>query len=142
MSPVSAADADQAAAVPIRGNGDALEVCLIRRRGRRDWGVPKGFIDGDDTAAQAALTEAREEAGLIGRIDGDVVGTYEYSKLGDDLTVAVFLMRVDEALPVWQEMDLRERRWVASAEAERLLARHPVAGLWPRICRRIGAGAR
>jgi 8-oxo-dGTP pyrophosphatase MutT (NUDIX family) len=128
---------DQAAVVPFRGAGDAVEICLIRRRGTERWGIPKGYIDGDDSPADAALTEAREEAGLIGRVEGAAVGTYEYSKLGDDLTVAVFVMRADEALPVWEEMDLRERRWVTLAVAARLLAQHPVSVLWDRIHRRV-----
>ena len=105
----------------------------------RRWGIPKGYIDGDDAPAQAAITEAREEAGLIGRIEGAAVGSYEYSKLGDDLLVTVFIMRVDEALPVWEEMDVRERRWVPLAEAARLLEHHPVRALWDAICRRVGA---
>lgn len=123
--------------MPVRGSGAGLEICLLRRRGVRRWGIPKGYIDGDDTPAQAAITEAREEAGLIGRIEGAAVGTYEYSKLEDDLAVAVFVMRVEEVLPVWEEMDVRERRWVALADATRLLEHHPVAVLWDAICRRI-----
>ena len=108
---------DQVAAIPVRR-----------------WGVPKGFIDGDDTPEQAALTEAREEAGLIGRIDSQAVGSYEYSKLGDRLLVEVYLMHVLEELPVWDEMDVRERHWTTLAEAGRLLERHPIRALWNAIC--------
>ena len=128
---------DQAAVVPVRRTAGDLEVCLIRRHGLRRWGIPKGFVDDADTPAQAALTEAREEAGLIGRIDGSSVGTYEYSKGGDRLIVAVYVMRVTDALPVWEEMDRRERRWMTLAEAARQLERHPVGSLWDRISPRL-----
>ncbi len=126
---------DQAAAVPVREADGRLEICLIRRHGQRRWGIPKGFIDDGDTPMEAALNEAREEAGLIGRIDGPAVGTYEYSKWGDHLSVAVFVMRVREALPVWDEMDVRERRWMTIPEAGRLLEQHPVWPLWDNIVR-------
>jgi ADP-ribose pyrophosphatase YjhB (NUDIX family) len=128
---------DQAAAVPVRRTAGELQICLIRRQGVRRWGIPKGFIDEGHTAAQAALTEAREEAGLIGRIDGPAVGTYRYSKWGGRLIVAVYVMQVESALPVWEEMDVRERRWTTLAEAERLLERHPVSSLWDAIGPRL-----
>jgi 8-oxo-dGTP pyrophosphatase MutT (NUDIX family) len=129
--------ADQVAVVPVRSESDGSEICLIRRHGARRWGIPKGYIDGDDTPQQAARTEAREEAGLTGEIEGPV-GTYEYSKWGDRLTVAVYVMRVVDVLPVWDEMELRERRWVTVTQAERLLRRHPVWPLWEAITVLIG----
>jgi 8-oxo-dGTP pyrophosphatase MutT (NUDIX family) len=136
-------DPDQAAVVPVRRTAGDLEVCLIRRHGVRRWGIPKGFVDDAATAADAALTEAREEAGLIGRIDGPCIGTYEYSKWGDRLIVAVYVMRVSDALPVWEEMDLRERHWATLTDAGRLLERHPVSSLWDVICPRLkGKGQR
>jgi 8-oxo-dGTP pyrophosphatase MutT (NUDIX family) len=129
---------DQAAAVPVRRTEGEVQICLIRRRGGR-WGIPKGFVEDGDTPAETALTEAREEAGLIGRIDGRSVGTYEYSKWGGRLIVAVYVMRVENALPVWEEMDLRERSWTALAKAERLLERHPVLSLWDVISPRLAS---
>jgi 8-oxo-dGTP pyrophosphatase MutT (NUDIX family) len=123
---------DQAAVIPIRSQSDGIQVCLIRRHGTRRWGIPKGYIDGDDTPEQAALTEAREEAGLIGEIEGSV-GTYSYAKWGGRLIVGVYMMRVIDVLPFWDEMDFREREWVTVTEAERRLKRHPVWPLWGTI---------
>lgn len=120
----------------MRRTGGELQICLIRRRGGR-WGIPKGFIENGDTPADTALIEAREEAGLVGRIDGSSVGTYQYSKWGGRLIVAVYVMRVKDALPIWEEMDARERRWVTLAKAERLLERHPVLSLWDVISPRL-----
>ena len=126
-------DPDQVAVIPVRATGPDVEVCLIRRIGRRHWGIPKGFIDEGKTAVDAALTEAREEAGLLGRIVGDAIGTYEYEKWGDRLVVAVYVMRVVDVLPVWDEMDARERRWTTVADAEDLLQRHPVLPVWESV---------
>jgi 8-oxo-dGTP pyrophosphatase MutT (NUDIX family) len=129
----SETEPDQVAVIPVRATGTDVEVCLIRRNGRRHWGIPKGFIDDGKTAMEAALTEAREEAGVLGRIVGDAIGTYEYEKWDDRLLVAVYVMRVVDVLPVWDEMDLRERRWTTVADAEHLLRRHPVLPVWESV---------
>ena len=70
--------------IPFRGTGKKLEICLIRRKGSKKWGIPKGFVERGDTSKDAALKEAFEEAGLKGRLVGDAVGNYEYQKMGDD----------------------------------------------------------
>lgn len=92
--------------------------------------MPKGFIDDGHTPIDAALTEAREEAGLLGRIEGGAIGSYSYEKWGDHLLVAVYVMRVVDVLPVWEEMDARERRWTTLEDAGQLLQGHPVLEVW------------
>ena len=118
----------QAAVIAVRNIGEDLEVCLIRRRDARGWGIPKGFIEQGDTPEETALNEAWEEAGIHGHLVGEAIGTYEYAKSGTKLAVAVYVMRVVEELTTWPEMRLRERRWVPMGEAASALARHPV---WP-----------
>lgn len=70
----------QVAVIAVRRDGEGVKVCLIRRKDSEKWGIPKGFIDRGDTAEQAALNEACEEAGLRGRIMGGSVGSYDYEK--------------------------------------------------------------
>jgi len=67
----------QAAAIAVRWKHDDLEVCLIRKMGSRNWGVPKGLVDRGDTHEETALKEAREEAGISGRLIGKSLGTYQ-----------------------------------------------------------------
>lgn len=117
-----------------------LEVCLIRRKDSRTWGIPKGFIDPGDSPEQAALTEAVEEAGLTGQILGSVVGTYDYEKRGAPFTVALFLMEVLEEQKDWREMRFRERCWFTLEESALLLTAHPVWPLWDRIKERLTPG--
>jgi 8-oxo-dGTP pyrophosphatase MutT (NUDIX family) len=128
----------QVAVVAVRRRSRDLEVCLIRRRTSNRWGVPKGFIEQGDTPEQAALTEADEEAGLLGEILGRSIGVYEYDKRGETLRVAVYVMLVTDARKRWSEMAFRERGWFALDEAVRLLKRHPVAALWQHVVREIG----
>src|SRR3990170_8646596 len=94
---------EQAGVIPFRRRKDAIEVCLIRNKGRKKWKIPKGFVDPGETVEQAALKEAWEEAGLKGRLVGDTIGSYEYDKWGMELTVAVYLMEVSNAEDEWEE---------------------------------------
>ena len=128
----------QAAVIPFRGTGKKLEVCVIRRKGsKKNWGIPKGFIDKGDSAKEAALKEAHEEAGLNGKIVGDPVGSYEYDKWGVTLAVSVYLMEVKEEDDDWDEADFRERRWMSFDEAAESLDRHPVKPLLQRAQGRL-----
>jgi phosphohistidine phosphatase len=122
----------QAAAIAIRRNGDTFEVCLIRKRRSKSWGIPKGLVDPGDTHEETALNEAWEEAGIKGRLLGDAVGTYEYEKWYTTFVVAVYVMEVLEEHDEWQEADIRERRWTSFGEAASLLINHPVRPLLDR----------
>jgi 8-oxo-dGTP pyrophosphatase MutT (NUDIX family) len=119
----------QAAVIPFRGAGRKLQVCLIRRKGSKKWGIPKGFVDRGDTPKDAALKEALEEAGLRGRLVGDAVGSYEYRKWGTKLDVTVYLMEVQEEEDEWDEEDIRDRQWASFDDAAAKLEQHPVEPL-------------
>ena len=71
----------QAAAIPVRGG----RVCLVTSSSGNRWVVPKGHFEPDKTAAQIALQEAWEEAGLIGVMRPEPVGSYVYSKFSNTL---------------------------------------------------------
>jgi 8-oxo-dGTP pyrophosphatase MutT (NUDIX family) len=103
----------QAAAIPIRDD----RVCLVTSSSGRRWVVPKGQIDPGHTAVEAALVEAWEEAGLVGALDPDPLGTYAYEKLDREFHVLVFRMAVTEVRDEWPERTLRTRVWVTLDEA-------------------------
>lgn len=101
-------------------------ICLVSSRGGKRWVVPKGCLEPGKTAAEIALQEAWEEAGLVGVLQPEPIGTYLYEKSGFTCHVTVFLMNVTETADRWPEDDFRERAWLTAAQA---LSRIDDAGL-------------
>jgi 8-oxo-dGTP pyrophosphatase MutT (NUDIX family) len=103
----------QAAAIPISDG----QVCLVTSSSGSRWVVPKGHLEPGKSAGQVALDEAWEEAGLVGILRPEPVGSYLYSKFNNVYQVIVFLMDVTEAAKAWPEDGHRRRIWVDPAEA-------------------------
>jgi 8-oxo-dGTP pyrophosphatase MutT (NUDIX family) len=107
----------QSAAIPIRGG----QICLVTSSSGKRWVIPKGMIEPGTTAGQIALQEAWEEAGLVGVLHPEPVGSYLYEKWGGTHYVTVFVMEVTDEAAVWPEYQIRQREWLSSPEAlERL----------------------
>ena len=114
----------QAAVVPYRVHADRVEIALVTSlRGKR-WIVPKGSLDDGEDAADAAIRETEEEAGLIGELAEQPIGRYRYTKQNDRYHVDVYLMRVTAVLDSWVESEYRRRRFMPVEDALTLL--HPV----------------
>ena len=125
------APVEQACVCPYRYRDGSLEICLITSSNGRRWGFPKGTIEPGETLEQAAMKEAREEAGLIGSLHDEPLGSFRYEKSGRKLSVTVLLMHVSEATETWAESHLRQRRWVTPEQGEQLLDRPELnALLW------------
>ena len=103
----------QAAAIPLRGG----RVCLITSRGGKRWVVPKGCLEPGKTAGQIALQEAWEEAGLLGTLEREPIGSYAYEKFGNVYHVTAFVMEVTEARVDWPESLERDRIWLRPISA-------------------------
>jgi 8-oxo-dGTP pyrophosphatase MutT (NUDIX family) len=119
----------QAAAIPVR----AGRVCLVRSRSGDHWVIPKGRIEPGHMAGETALREAWEEAGLVGRLCPEPVGTYWYEKYGRTYQVAVYLMHVTRVLGDWPERSWRTRLWVSAERAASRLSNRGLRNLLWRV---------
>ncbi len=111
---------EQAACVPYRVTDDGYEILLITTK-KGKWTIPKGIIDPGETPPETAAKEAFEEAGVLGEIEDGVIGCFEYRKWGEELTVDVFLMRVEETVDDFEDADVRELAWLSPEDARRFV---------------------
>ena len=102
----------QAAAIPIYDG----QVCLVTSSSGRRWVIPKGMIEPGHTAGETSLRETWEEAGLVGVLHQEPVGSYLYEKNGCLFHVIVFVMQVTEEAEDWPERLSRQRVWLSSED--------------------------
>ena len=124
----------QVGALPVRTEkSGALRVLLVTSRETRRLVIPKGWPWPGVKDHKAAAEEAREEAGIRGRIGKKPVGSYTYDKRQANgavpVRVKVFLLEVVEELSEWQEKDERERKWLTPAKAAAAVAEPELAEL-------------
>jgi ADP-ribose pyrophosphatase YjhB (NUDIX family) len=108
-----------------RSNGaNAALIARRDRRGRLLWSLPKGHVEGGETAEQAAVREVAEETGVTGKVIGRL-GTIDFwfvaGRSRIHKTVHHFLLlRTDGELSD-ADVEVSAVAWVPLAEvAERL----------------------
>jgi 8-oxo-dGTP pyrophosphatase MutT (NUDIX family) len=116
----------QVAAVPFRLDAEGkVEVLLITSGTTKRFIVPKGWPMKGKSGREAATTEAREEAGVLGNVLKKPLGAYSYWKRLSNhfvkVTVKVYLLSVTEVLADWKESSQRERAWLSPADASKLI---------------------
>jgi len=112
----------QVAALPLRQKKSGeIEVLLITSRGTGRWVVPKGWTSKRLKDHEAAIREAKQEAGVDGRITTGAIGSYRYFKseisLETPIDVAVYLLAVEKQWKRWPEKRERQRLWLPVPEA-------------------------
>src|ERR1700678_260440 len=113
----------QYAALPFRRKATSrVQVMLVTSRDTGRWIIPKGWPIRRKAPHNSAAREALEEAGVVGRIGKDPIGTYSYKKRlagGAIVTceVQVFLLEVKRQQRHWPEKEEREFHWFSPTRA-------------------------
>ena len=110
------------------------EILLVTSRDTGRWVIPKGWLMKGKSPAEAALREAFEEAGVEGKVQGDLVGLYSYDKVleGEDVqpcVVSVFPVAVARLIARFPERGQRERRWFKPKKAAKKVAEPELSAL-------------
>lgn len=112
-----------------------VQVLLITSRDTGRWIVPKGWPMAGKTPADTAMTEAWEEAGVLGSLETtDPLGFYGYDKLRGQkdpipCIVSVFALRVTQLADKFPERNQRRRKWFDAQKAARKVAEPDLRGL-------------
>jgi 8-oxo-dGTP pyrophosphatase MutT (NUDIX family) len=114
----------QVAAIPLRRIDGVTEVLLVTSRDTGRWVIPKGWRGKGLKGHKAAAREAKEEAGVEGKIRQKPVGHFRYIKAerstDGPIDVTVFLLAVRKEFKRWPESGQRQRAWfgIDSAAAQ------------------------
>jgi len=104
----------QAGAVVFRSRGGATEILLVRSRKNEYWIFPKGHVENGEKHKAAALREAREEAGIEGRIVRELEPAIEFESGSEHVRVRYFLV---EHTGDVKPKESREKKWLAPLDA-------------------------
>ncbi|MEZ5871671.1 MAG: NUDIX hydrolase [Nitratireductor sp.] len=124
----------QAAALPWRKAKSGIEIMLVTSLDTGRWILPKGWIEKSETPREAAIREAREEAGLKGKAAQSPIGTYFYDKIAKNgeirrCAVDVYPLQVERQAKKWPEMSKRECIWVGPEAASAMVDEPDLGGL-------------
>ncbi|MBI9072450.1 MAG: NUDIX hydrolase [Melioribacteraceae bacterium] len=106
---------NQSAVIPYKIENMQLKIMLITSRKKKRWIIPKGVIEPGMTPRESALREALEEAGCIGEVEDEKIGSYEICKWEGICSVDVYPMKVNKEFDSWEE-DFRDRAWFTTDE--------------------------
>ena len=103
-------------------HGSAVEVLLITSLNSKRWILPKGWPEPELGPAENAAREAFEEAGVMGKIGAQPIGSYHYLKEKKDgggmpCSVEVFALEVTKQLDDWPEKNARKLAWLPLEQA-------------------------
>lgn len=124
----------QYAALCYRIVKDKPQILLITSRGSKRWILPKGWPMKDRPPGQAALREAYEEAGVIGRVAETPLGLVPYRKVmdnGEELPCVgiIYPVRVALLKAEYPEAGERKRKWFSRKKAAKQVLEPELARL-------------
>jgi len=125
----------QCAALPLLRAADGrVTLGLVTSRQTKRWVLPKGWVKRGRPLYETAADEAREEAGLVGRIGHEAIGRYTYRKRLHLLAsmmcaVEVFPLEVMQQLQNWPEKHQRRVAFFPPEEAAGLVQEPELAVL-------------
>ena len=108
---------DQSAVIPFQLKKNKVRILLITSLNTKKWIFPKGIIEENMSAPEAARNEAIEEAGVDGEVFDILLGEYSYNKWGGTCRVKVFPLHVTKTFDQWPESSIRKRQWVSLKKA-------------------------
>lgn len=125
---------DQSGVIPYRKKNGRTEVLLVTSIRRKNWIVPKGFIEYHLSPFDSAKKEAFEEAGVRGSNSTKILGSYTVKKNGSELQTKIYSMKVTRVFKNYPEKNLRKRKWFSIYDAAKKVEIDELAT----IIRRLG----
>lgn len=125
----------QSGALPYRVQDGKVEVLLITNSSNQSWVVPKGGIAKGMKPPDSAAKEAWEEAGIIGHVVTNKIGSYKYRKQGRTFIVNLYPLPVEDIVDEYPEAGRRERVWFDAELASNLVKQNSLKRILKRFAK-------
>lgn len=125
---------DQSGVIPYRIKNGEMKIMLVTTIRKKNWIIPKGFIEYHLSPYKSAKKEAFEEAGVRGSNGTRILGNFKVKKNGSELLTKVYSMRVTAVYKDYPEKNLRKRKWFSPADAAKKVSIPEVA----KMIRKLG----
>jgi 8-oxo-dGTP pyrophosphatase MutT (NUDIX family) len=128
---------EQAGAVVYRKDDKGVRILLVRaRRNPEDWIFPKGHVERGESAEEAAVREAEEEAGVTGRVVSALDPPVSFTQDDRRLEVRYFLVEFQGEV---KPKERREQAWLPPRDALKRLTHESARSLLARALVRLDA---
>ncbi len=127
----------QSAVIPYRISKRGMEILLITSLRKKNWIVPKGYVEYNLTPFESAKKEAYEEAGVLGSNETFDLGDFLIDKPTGPILIKVFSMEVMDVLEDYPEKNDRKRKWFSLEEASELIAIREIAEMLRELSSRL-----
>jgi predicted NUDIX family NTP pyrophosphohydrolase len=98
---------NQSGVIPYRKKNGEIEVLLITSLKKKNWIIPKGFVEFNLTPFESAKKEAYEEAGVTGANETIELGVFNRKKKSGNCIIKIYSMEVSELLEDYPEKNQR-----------------------------------
>lgn len=128
----------QSGVIPFRWDNGMLQVLLITKSHKQQWGVPKGIIEPGYSAVDSAAKEAMEEGGVMGSVEAKQLGHYQHEKWGGVCHITLYPMLVSELMDehLW-ESHKRQRQWFTVSEAQKQISQPDIQAMLTELAARF-----
>jgi 8-oxo-dGTP diphosphatase len=117
-----------AGGVAFRKRGKMVEIVIVSVGEHNRWQLPKGLVDKDETSAEAALREVREEAGietymidLIDKVEYWYYSKRKGKRIRFHKFVYFYLLRYRSGNTEDHDDEVKEARWVNIDTSQHML---------------------
>ena len=96
------------------------KILLVRSLfGKREWSIPGGYVEANETVEQAVAREVSEETGVVAPLEG-LIGVRHRVSAGDNSAYLIFLMRAETEQCRPDQTEVSEAKYFALNETNQL----------------------
>ncbi len=102
-------------------------VCIVKRRNKGVWILPRGRIEKNEDMEETVIREIKEETGIEAKIIKKI-GVINYSfystkdKITYDKVVHFYLLKLDKQEDFVPNQEIEEKRWVPLNQVKEILS--------------------